>query len=32
VAPNPYTPDPDPAAVAAPNTVPGTPAAKEAGQ
>ena len=32
VAPNPYTPDPDPAAVAAPNTVPGTPAAKEAVQ
>jgi NodT family efflux transporter outer membrane factor (OMF) lipoprotein len=32
VAPNPYTPDPDPAAVAAPNTVPGTPAAKEAAQ
>ena len=29
VAPNPYTPDPDPATVAAPNTVPGTPAAKE---
>jgi NodT family efflux transporter outer membrane factor (OMF) lipoprotein len=28
VAPNPYTPDPDPAAVAAPNTVPGTVAAK----
>ena len=32
LAPNPYTPDPDPAAVAAPNTVPGTPAAKEAVQ
>jgi NodT family efflux transporter outer membrane factor (OMF) lipoprotein len=32
VAPNPYTPDPDPATVAAPNTVPGTPAAKEAVQ
>ena len=32
VAPNPYTPDPDPATVAAPNTVPGTPAAKEAAQ
>jgi NodT family efflux transporter outer membrane factor (OMF) lipoprotein len=32
VAPNPYTPDPDPAAVAAPNTIPGTPAAKEAVQ
>ena len=29
VAPNPYTPDPDSAAVAAPNTVPGTPAAKD---
>jgi NodT family efflux transporter outer membrane factor (OMF) lipoprotein len=29
VAPNPYTPDPDPAAVAAPGTVPGTQAAKE---
>ena len=32
VAPNPYTPDPDPATVAAPNTIPGTPAAKEAVQ
>ncbi len=32
VAPNPYTPDPDPATVAAPNTVPGTPAAKDAVQ
>ena len=32
VAPNPYTPDPAPATVAAPNTVPGTPAAKEAVQ
>jgi NodT family efflux transporter outer membrane factor (OMF) lipoprotein len=32
VAPNPYTPDPDPAAVAAPDTVPGTPAAKAAVQ
>jgi len=32
VAPNPYTPDPDPATVAAPNTVPGTPAAKGAVQ
>ena len=30
VAPNPFTPDPDPATVAAPNTVPGTPAAKQA--
>jgi NodT family efflux transporter outer membrane factor (OMF) lipoprotein len=30
VAPNPFTPDPDPGAVAAPNTVPGTPTAKEA--
>ena len=32
VAPNPYTPDPDPATVAAPSTVPGTPAAKDAVQ
>jgi NodT family efflux transporter outer membrane factor (OMF) lipoprotein len=32
IAPNPYTPDPDPATVAAPNTVPGTPAAKGAVQ
>ena len=32
VAPNPYTPDPDPASVAAPDTVPGTPAAKAAVQ
>jgi NodT family efflux transporter outer membrane factor (OMF) lipoprotein len=32
VAPNPYTPDPDPATVAAPNTVPGTLAAKGAVQ
>jgi NodT family efflux transporter outer membrane factor (OMF) lipoprotein len=32
VAPNPYTPDPDPATVAAPNTVPGTPAALGAAQ
>ena len=31
VAPNPYTPDPDPAAVAAPDTVPGTPTAKATG-
>jgi len=30
VAPNPFTPDPDPQAVALPNTVPGTPAAKPA--
>jgi NodT family efflux transporter outer membrane factor (OMF) lipoprotein len=30
VAPNPFTSDPDPATVAAPNTVPGTEAAKEA--
>ncbi len=29
VAPNPFTPDPDPGTVAAPNTVPGTQAAKE---
>ena len=32
VAPNPYTPDPDPASVAAPDTVPGSPAAKAAVQ
>jgi NodT family efflux transporter outer membrane factor (OMF) lipoprotein len=32
VAPNPYTPDPDPQAVAAPDTVPGTPAAQGAVQ
>jgi NodT family efflux transporter outer membrane factor (OMF) lipoprotein len=32
VAPNPYTPDPDPATVAAPGTIPGTPAAQEAVQ
>jgi NodT family efflux transporter outer membrane factor (OMF) lipoprotein len=32
VAPNPYTPDPDPATVAAPNAVPGTQAAKEVQQ
>jgi NodT family efflux transporter outer membrane factor (OMF) lipoprotein len=32
VAPNPYTPDPDRNAVAAPNTIPGTAAAKEAQQ
>lgn len=32
IAPNPYTPDPDPAAVAVPNTIPGTPAAKAARQ
>jgi NodT family efflux transporter outer membrane factor (OMF) lipoprotein len=29
IAPNPFTPDPDPATVAAPNTVPGTEAAKQ---
>jgi NodT family efflux transporter outer membrane factor (OMF) lipoprotein len=29
VAPNPRTPDPDPAAVAAPDSIPGTPAAKD---
>jgi NodT family efflux transporter outer membrane factor (OMF) lipoprotein len=32
VAPNPFTPDPDPGTVAAPNTVPGTPAVKEVRQ